>query len=162
ARRLDHPNARSMHRVPVPAGAGLAIVATALVLWPLWQGAAVKPHLVLPPCVAAPPAPSWLADRPPPPPPVPPAAPPPPRPRSPALRTGAPPRHSHRRRARPAGPLLAVVHQPLQLHGWYRWTGRQRGRGRRDRLPLAAHAVGRRGAARAAGADHRRLERGLS
>src|SRR5262249_58217694 len=42
ARRLTHPNARSMHRIPVPAGAGLAIVATALLLWPLWQPGAVQ------------------------------------------------------------------------------------------------------------------------
>ena len=32
SRRLEAPNERSMHRVPVPVGAGIAVVATALVL----------------------------------------------------------------------------------------------------------------------------------
>jgi UDP-N-acetylmuramyl pentapeptide phosphotransferase/UDP-N-acetylglucosamine-1-phosphate transferase len=35
-RRLDEPNERSMHSRPVPAGAGIGIVATVLVLWPWW------------------------------------------------------------------------------------------------------------------------------
>src|SRR5262245_25468686 len=36
-RRLDLPNERSMHSRPVPAGAGIGIVATALLLWPWWH-----------------------------------------------------------------------------------------------------------------------------
>jgi len=36
-RRLDEPNERSMHSRPVPAGAGIGIVATALLLWPWWH-----------------------------------------------------------------------------------------------------------------------------
>ena len=36
-RRLDAPNERSMHSRPVPAGAGIGIVATALLLWPWWH-----------------------------------------------------------------------------------------------------------------------------
>jgi UDP-N-acetylmuramyl pentapeptide phosphotransferase/UDP-N-acetylglucosamine-1-phosphate transferase len=36
-RRLDEPNERSMHSRPVPAGGGIGIVATALVLWPWWH-----------------------------------------------------------------------------------------------------------------------------
>ena len=74
ARRLTHPNARSMHRIPVPAGAGLAIVATALVLWLMWQRAAVMAHLLLIASFAALAAVSWIDDR---------------RPLSPALRLGA-------------------------------------------------------------------------
>ncbi len=37
SRRLEVPNDRSMHKVPVPVGAGIAMVATMLVLWPWWQ-----------------------------------------------------------------------------------------------------------------------------
>ena len=37
SRRLEIPNDRSMHKVPVPVGAGIAMVATMLVLWPWWQ-----------------------------------------------------------------------------------------------------------------------------
>jgi UDP-N-acetylmuramyl pentapeptide phosphotransferase/UDP-N-acetylglucosamine-1-phosphate transferase len=36
-RRLDQPNERSMHSRPVPAGAGIGIVATVLLLWPWWH-----------------------------------------------------------------------------------------------------------------------------
>jgi len=36
-RRLDAPNERSMHSRPVPAGAGIGIVVTALLLWPWWH-----------------------------------------------------------------------------------------------------------------------------
>ena len=36
-RRLDEPNERSMHSRPVPAGAGIGIVVTALLLWPWWH-----------------------------------------------------------------------------------------------------------------------------
>jgi UDP-N-acetylmuramyl pentapeptide phosphotransferase/UDP-N-acetylglucosamine-1-phosphate transferase len=35
--RLEGPNERSMHLVPVPAGAGIAIVVTTLLLWPWWR-----------------------------------------------------------------------------------------------------------------------------
>ena len=73
-RQLDQPNDRSMHRVPVPVGAGLAIVATALILWPLWQAGDVRKHGVLLGCLAALGALSWLDDR---------------RPLSPAIRLGA-------------------------------------------------------------------------
>jgi UDP-N-acetylmuramyl pentapeptide phosphotransferase/UDP-N-acetylglucosamine-1-phosphate transferase len=37
ARRLEAPNARSMHKSPVPVGAGIAIVATIVALSPWWQ-----------------------------------------------------------------------------------------------------------------------------
>ena len=73
SRHLDKPNERSMHRVPVPVGAGLAIVATALVLWPLSQGRGETPVVLLA-CVAGLTALSWLDDR---------------RPLSPVLRLGA-------------------------------------------------------------------------
>jgi UDP-N-acetylmuramyl pentapeptide phosphotransferase/UDP-N-acetylglucosamine-1-phosphate transferase len=73
-RQLDNPNERSMHRVPVPVGAGLAIVATTLVLWPLSQGTAAGAHVVLLACFAALGSLSWLDDR---------------RPLSPAMRLGA-------------------------------------------------------------------------
>jgi UDP-N-acetylmuramyl pentapeptide phosphotransferase/UDP-N-acetylglucosamine-1-phosphate transferase len=62
ARRMPAPNHRSMHRVPVPVGAGLAIVVTALILWPLWQSAAAKTHVVLLLSFAALGAMSWLDD----------------------------------------------------------------------------------------------------
>jgi UDP-N-acetylmuramyl pentapeptide phosphotransferase/UDP-N-acetylglucosamine-1-phosphate transferase len=62
-RQRDLPNERSMHRVPVPVGAGIAIVATALILWPLtaWQAAAA--HTPLLACLAALSALSWVDDR---------------------------------------------------------------------------------------------------
>jgi UDP-N-acetylmuramyl pentapeptide phosphotransferase/UDP-N-acetylglucosamine-1-phosphate transferase len=63
SRRLDQPNERSMHKVPVPAGAGLAIVATALILWPLWQASAITSHAVLLTAFAALGAISWIDDR---------------------------------------------------------------------------------------------------
>jgi UDP-N-acetylmuramyl pentapeptide phosphotransferase/UDP-N-acetylglucosamine-1-phosphate transferase len=37
SRRLELPNHRSMHTVPVPSGAGVAIVAATLLLWPISQ-----------------------------------------------------------------------------------------------------------------------------
>jgi UDP-N-acetylmuramyl pentapeptide phosphotransferase/UDP-N-acetylglucosamine-1-phosphate transferase len=74
SRQLDKPNERSMHQVPVPVGAGLAIVATALVLWPLSQGSGDKTPVVLLGCLAGLAALSWLDDR---------------RPLSPVLRLGA-------------------------------------------------------------------------
>lgn len=63
SRRLEPPNERSMHKVPVPVGGGLAIVATALVLWPMWQGTLGTPHLVLLGCFAGLAALSWIDDR---------------------------------------------------------------------------------------------------
>ena len=62
-RRLDQPNERSMHRVPVPGGAGLGIVATVLILWPLWQGGALRSHGVLLAALAALAVVSWIDDR---------------------------------------------------------------------------------------------------
>jgi UDP-N-acetylmuramyl pentapeptide phosphotransferase/UDP-N-acetylglucosamine-1-phosphate transferase len=46
-RRLEEPNERSMHSRPVPAGAGIAIVATALLLWPWWHTRTDELHLAL-------------------------------------------------------------------------------------------------------------------
>jgi UDP-N-acetylmuramyl pentapeptide phosphotransferase/UDP-N-acetylglucosamine-1-phosphate transferase len=74
SRQLDKPNERSMHQVPVPVGAGLAIVATALVLWPLSQAAGDNTPVVLLGCLAGLAGLSWLDDR---------------RPLSPVLRLGA-------------------------------------------------------------------------
>jgi len=74
SRQLDKPNERSMHQVPVPVGAGLAIVATALVLWPLSQAAGDNAPVVLLGCLAGLAGLSWLDDR---------------RPLSPVLRLGA-------------------------------------------------------------------------
>jgi len=62
-RQLDKPNERSMHSMPVPVGAGLAIVATALILWPLWQGGAVASHAGLLAGFAALGALSWIDDQ---------------------------------------------------------------------------------------------------
>ncbi len=61
--RLEQPSERGMHRVPVPSGAGAAIVAAALVLWPLWRGLTASHDLLLPATVAALAAVSWLDDR---------------------------------------------------------------------------------------------------
>jgi len=63
SRQLEAPNERSMHRVPVPVGGGIAIVATALVLWPLWEGAPGKPQLLLLVCVGGLGVLSWIDDR---------------------------------------------------------------------------------------------------
>jgi len=46
-RRLEEPNERSMHSRPVPAGAGIAILATALLLWPWWHTRTDVFHLAL-------------------------------------------------------------------------------------------------------------------
>jgi len=46
-RRLEKPNERSMHTRPVPAGAGIGIVATALLLWPWWHTRTDAFHLAL-------------------------------------------------------------------------------------------------------------------
>src|ERR1700730_11902028 len=63
SRRLDKPNERSLHRVAGPVGAGLAIVATTLVLWPLSQGVSASAHVVLLGCFAALGSLSWVDDR---------------------------------------------------------------------------------------------------
>src|SRR5262249_33412788 len=63
ARRLEAPNERSMHRVPVPVGGGIGIVATLVVLWPMWQGVPGKPQLLLLAGLAGLGALSWLDDR---------------------------------------------------------------------------------------------------
>jgi UDP-N-acetylmuramyl pentapeptide phosphotransferase/UDP-N-acetylglucosamine-1-phosphate transferase len=63
SRRLEAPNERSMHRVPVPVGGGIAIVATALILWPLWQDTLSKHHLLLLASLAGLGALSWIDDR---------------------------------------------------------------------------------------------------
>jgi len=63
SRRLEPPNARSMHRVPVPAGAGIAMVGTTLALWPWWHSRVDGAHLVLLGSFAGLGALSWLDDR---------------------------------------------------------------------------------------------------
>ena len=63
SRRLEAPNERSMHAVPVPVGAGIAMVATTLVLWPWWQSQAGGAHLVLLAGFAGLGAVSWIDDR---------------------------------------------------------------------------------------------------
>jgi len=63
SRRLEPPNERSMHKVPVPVGAGLGIVATVLVLWPQWSlGSDPATPFVLG-CFTALAALSWVDDR---------------------------------------------------------------------------------------------------
>jgi UDP-N-acetylmuramyl pentapeptide phosphotransferase/UDP-N-acetylglucosamine-1-phosphate transferase len=61
--RLEPPSDRGLHKVPVPSGAGAAIVAAALVLWPLWQGPVAGDNMVLLSTVAALALISWLDDR---------------------------------------------------------------------------------------------------
>jgi UDP-N-acetylmuramyl pentapeptide phosphotransferase/UDP-N-acetylglucosamine-1-phosphate transferase len=65
--RLEPPSERGMHRVPVPTGAGAAIVAAALILWPaswtLWQGAAAGESRLLLAAFAGLAAVSWIDDR---------------------------------------------------------------------------------------------------
>jgi UDP-N-acetylmuramyl pentapeptide phosphotransferase/UDP-N-acetylglucosamine-1-phosphate transferase len=62
--RLEPPNARSMHAVPVPVGAGVAIVAVALCLWPLSQGFALPGRsLLLGAALTGLAALSWVDDR---------------------------------------------------------------------------------------------------
>jgi UDP-N-acetylmuramyl pentapeptide phosphotransferase/UDP-N-acetylglucosamine-1-phosphate transferase len=63
SRRLEAPNARSMHKVPVPVGAGIAVVGTLLVLWPWWRDPATGPYLVLLASIAGLGAVSWIDDR---------------------------------------------------------------------------------------------------
>jgi UDP-N-acetylmuramyl pentapeptide phosphotransferase/UDP-N-acetylglucosamine-1-phosphate transferase len=45
--RLEAPTERGMHSVPVPSGAGAAIVAAVLVLWPISRQAVLGPQAVL-------------------------------------------------------------------------------------------------------------------
>jgi UDP-N-acetylmuramyl pentapeptide phosphotransferase/UDP-N-acetylglucosamine-1-phosphate transferase len=63
SRRLETPNERSMHKVPVPVGAGIAIVATTLVLWPWWQTRVGGAHLALLASFAGLGVLSWIDDR---------------------------------------------------------------------------------------------------
>ena len=63
SRRLEAPNERSMHSAPVPVGAGIAMVATTLVLWPWWHAQADGAHLVLLASFAGLGALSWIDDR---------------------------------------------------------------------------------------------------
>jgi UDP-N-acetylmuramyl pentapeptide phosphotransferase/UDP-N-acetylglucosamine-1-phosphate transferase len=64
SRRLEAPNERSMHKVPVPVGAGIAIVATTLALWPWWRsGAQGAHHVALLVGFAGLGAVSWIDDR---------------------------------------------------------------------------------------------------
>ena len=63
SRRVESPNERSMHHVPVPVGGGVAIVTTALILWPLWQGTLSKTHLLLLVSFAGLGILSWIDDR---------------------------------------------------------------------------------------------------
>jgi UDP-N-acetylmuramyl pentapeptide phosphotransferase/UDP-N-acetylglucosamine-1-phosphate transferase len=61
--RLEQPTDRGMHRVPVPSGAGAAIVAAALLLWPIWQAPGSGLDTVLLATLAALALISWLDDR---------------------------------------------------------------------------------------------------
>jgi UDP-N-acetylmuramyl pentapeptide phosphotransferase/UDP-N-acetylglucosamine-1-phosphate transferase len=60
---LEPPTERGMHRVPVPSGAGAAIVAAALALWPVSQAPGGGLDAVLPATLAALALISWLDDR---------------------------------------------------------------------------------------------------
>jgi UDP-N-acetylmuramyl pentapeptide phosphotransferase/UDP-N-acetylglucosamine-1-phosphate transferase len=61
--RLESPSDRGMHAVPVPSGAGAAMVAATLLLWPLWRGTTAGADAVLLTALAALAAISWLDDR---------------------------------------------------------------------------------------------------
>jgi UDP-N-acetylmuramyl pentapeptide phosphotransferase/UDP-N-acetylglucosamine-1-phosphate transferase len=62
--QLEQPTERGMHRVPVPSGAGAAIVAAALLLWPAWQtGLGSGLDTVLLATLSALAIVSWLDDR---------------------------------------------------------------------------------------------------
>src|SRR5262249_57828300 len=61
-RRLDVPNERSMHSRPVPVGAGIGIVATALLLWPWWHARADALHVALFACCLGLALLSWADD----------------------------------------------------------------------------------------------------
>ena len=63
-RRLEPPSERGMHTAPVPTGAGVAIVASVLVLWPISQRSALGlGDMVLLGPLAALAAISWFDDR---------------------------------------------------------------------------------------------------
>jgi UDP-N-acetylmuramyl pentapeptide phosphotransferase/UDP-N-acetylglucosamine-1-phosphate transferase len=64
--RLEPPTDRGMHTVPVPSGAGAAIVAAALLLWPAWRTLWQEPggdHVILLTTFAALALVSWIDDR---------------------------------------------------------------------------------------------------
>lgn len=62
-RRLEPLSERGMHTVPVPTGAGIAIVAAALILWPISNGLAFEgQHIMLLAALAALAAISWIDD----------------------------------------------------------------------------------------------------
>ena len=44
---LEAPTERGMHSIPVPSGAGAAIVAAVLLLWPISRQAALEPRAIL-------------------------------------------------------------------------------------------------------------------
>jgi UDP-N-acetylmuramyl pentapeptide phosphotransferase/UDP-N-acetylglucosamine-1-phosphate transferase len=63
-RQLEPPSERGMHKVPVPTGAGVAIVAAVLVLWPISQGLALGGQdILLLGALAGLAALSWIDDR---------------------------------------------------------------------------------------------------
>lgn len=62
SQRLEVPNPRSMHKIPIPVGAGIAIVGTMLVLWPWWGDAPRGSTLVLLTGVAGLGMLSWIDD----------------------------------------------------------------------------------------------------
>src|SRR5262245_44059526 len=61
--QLEQPTDRGMHTVPVPSGAGAAIVVAAILLWPLWQIPEAAQHVLLLATLAALAMVSWLDDR---------------------------------------------------------------------------------------------------
>jgi UDP-N-acetylmuramyl pentapeptide phosphotransferase/UDP-N-acetylglucosamine-1-phosphate transferase len=61
--QLERPTDRGMHTVPVPSGAGAAIVGAAILLWPLWQIPEASQHVLLLATLAALAIVSWLDDR---------------------------------------------------------------------------------------------------
>ncbi|HZT47662.1 MAG TPA: glycosyl transferase, partial [Hyphomicrobiaceae bacterium] len=63
ASRLEPPNARSMHKVPVPVGAGVGIVASTVLLWPWWDGAVTDRIAALLAGMVGLCAVSWIDDR---------------------------------------------------------------------------------------------------
>jgi UDP-N-acetylmuramyl pentapeptide phosphotransferase/UDP-N-acetylglucosamine-1-phosphate transferase len=61
--RLEQPTDRGMHQIPVPSGAGAAIVVAALVVWPIWRAPDAGLDTVLLVTLAALALISWLDDR---------------------------------------------------------------------------------------------------
>lgn len=62
--RLEPPSERGMHSVPVPTGAGAAVVAAVLLLWPISQQASLGSQgILLLATLAGLAALSWLDDR---------------------------------------------------------------------------------------------------